>query len=208
MHILHLMVESATQVTDGLPSADSTARAISRCAQRLAEERGLDGFTMEDLAAEVGVSRRTLFNHVPGKIDAVLGGRPPTQPEALVIFRQGGPTGELIPDIREAGAGVIRVKSGDPEEIARLRRLLRSDPRLFQAMLERLEEITDRLVEVILEREGEGFDPLRARILARATLGIFEMALTEFVDDPSVSGVEHFRRIFDLVIDLFRPGPA
>lgn len=190
-----------------MTSSASTAREISRSAQRLAEEGGLDGFTMEDLAEAVGVSRRTLFNHVPGKIDAVLGGGMPAEPEILATFREGGPTGDLLVDIREVGIWVLRRKGADPEEIARLRRLLRSDPRLVHAMLERLERITDHLADSILEREGEGFDPLRARILARATLGMFEMSLDEFISDPSVAGVDHFKRVFDTLIDLFRPGP-
>ena len=37
-------------------------------------EHGLDGFTMEQLAERVGVSRRTLFYYFPAKDDAVLGG--------------------------------------------------------------------------------------------------------------------------------------
>lgn len=208
MHILHFVSESATTEAEVATHRGSTAWEISQCAQRLAEQHGLDGFTMDDLAREVGVSRRTLFNHVPGKVDAVLGSKPSHEPQAMIVFRQGGPTGDLIPDIREMGAGVLRLKSGDPEEITRLRKLLRSDPRLVQAMLHRLEEVTDHLSEAIIEREGDDLDPLRARILARATLGIFEMSLAEFVNDPSVSGVDYFLKIFDTTIDLFRPGPG
>ena len=42
-------------------------------AQRLAVDCGYAGFTVEDLARAVGVSRRTLFNHVSSKEEAVLG---------------------------------------------------------------------------------------------------------------------------------------
>ena len=52
---------------------EETAHHISACSQLLADERGFDGFTMEDLADAAGVSRRTLFNYFPGKADAVLG---------------------------------------------------------------------------------------------------------------------------------------
>ena len=47
---------------------------IHAAACRLVVERGYYGFTMDDLAGAVGVSRRTLFNHVPDKASAVLGG--------------------------------------------------------------------------------------------------------------------------------------
>ena len=61
------MVESATQ------RKLVTSERITLCAQVLADEHGLDGFTMDELATAADVSRRTLFNHFPGKVDAVLG---------------------------------------------------------------------------------------------------------------------------------------
>lgn len=48
-------------------------RAIVVAAAALARERGLSGFTVNDLAKEAGVSRRTIFNHFSGTEDAVLG---------------------------------------------------------------------------------------------------------------------------------------
>ena len=69
------------------------ADAITRCAQQLADEHGLDGFTMDQLAECAGVSRRTLFNYVPGKLDAVLGSMQEPDPEVFSEFLAGGPTG-------------------------------------------------------------------------------------------------------------------
>ena len=40
---------------------------------QLTQGRGLDGWTMEDLAGAAEVSRRTLFNYFSSKVDAVLG---------------------------------------------------------------------------------------------------------------------------------------
>ena len=51
------MTESAT-TREGRRRA--TSYRISVCAQELTEERGLEGFTMEELAEAAGVSRRTL----------------------------------------------------------------------------------------------------------------------------------------------------
>lgn len=47
--------------------AGSRRSAIIAAAQRLAVDCGYSGFTVEDLARAVGVSRRTLFNHVSSK---------------------------------------------------------------------------------------------------------------------------------------------
>ena len=52
---------------------ERTKLAIQRKAIDLTLERGLAGFTMQELADAAGVSRSTLFNYFPGKVDAVLG---------------------------------------------------------------------------------------------------------------------------------------
>ena len=84
---MHSVAESATGRSG---RRLSTTLRIARCARRLAADRGLDGFTMEELAQEAGVSRRTLFNYFPGKVDAVLGPMPEPADEALDLFREGG----------------------------------------------------------------------------------------------------------------------
>ena len=52
---------------------ERTRLTIQRKAIDLTLERGLAGFTMQELADAAGVSRSTLFNYFPGKVDAVLG---------------------------------------------------------------------------------------------------------------------------------------
>ncbi|SDG56908.1 transcriptional regulator, TetR family [Lentzea fradiae] len=49
-----------------------TRKSLAGAALRLAMERGLDGVTVEDIADEAGVSRRTFSNYFTCKEDAVL----------------------------------------------------------------------------------------------------------------------------------------
>lgn len=58
---------------DGLRAAKRriTAHALSRTAFELTRERGLDGFTLEELAEHAGVSRRTFANYFSCKEEAV-----------------------------------------------------------------------------------------------------------------------------------------
>jgi len=50
-----------------------TRRAIAAAARALTEERGIDGFTVDDIAERADVATRTVFNHFETKEAAVIG---------------------------------------------------------------------------------------------------------------------------------------
>ncbi|MHA7271786.1 TetR/AcrR family transcriptional regulator [Arthrobacter sp. HLT1-20] len=52
---------------------EATRSAITAAARRATAQKGLSGFTIEQLCEEVGVSRRTFFNYFPSKEDAIIG---------------------------------------------------------------------------------------------------------------------------------------
>ena len=114
-----------------------TARRINTCAQLLTEERGLDGFSMDDLADAAGVSRRTLFNYFPGKDAAVLGDPLVLDPTLVSRFVAGGPTGRLVDDMVALIEPALANESFTRDEVARARRVLAAEPRLMTAAHER-----------------------------------------------------------------------
>ena len=64
-----------------------TWSAIHEAAAALAVQHGVEGTTVEAVAAAAGVSPRTFFNYFPAKEDAVLGMRAPSlDPELLDGF--------------------------------------------------------------------------------------------------------------------------
>ena len=179
------------------------AARITACAQALAEERGIDGFTMADVAECAGVSRRTLFNYVPGKLDAILGVPPDPDPALFSEFLAGGPTGRLGDDVRAIVGALLESKDSEPGGVERVRRLIASDVRLHKAMHERFGKVTTFFAEAILTREGPDADPLRGRAVATVTLALFDLALHNFVADPKTSLVDHYMRAFDSAATLF-----
>ncbi|WP_196218113.1 TetR/AcrR family transcriptional regulator [Streptomyces blattellae] len=179
------------------------AERIARCAQALAEERGIDGFTMDDVAECAGVSRRTLFNYVPGKLDAILGAAPDPDPALFSEFLAGGPTGRLGEDIKAVVGALLDSKDTAADDVERVRRLIASDPRLHKAMRDRFGKVATFFAEAILTREGPDADPLRGRVAATVTLALFDLALENFVADPETSLVDHYMRVFGRATALF-----
>jgi mycofactocin system transcriptional regulator len=68
----HVMPEIARRSLAGRPEATSHA-AIERAAFRLFAERGFDATTLDAIADEVGVGRRTLFRYYASKNDIPWG---------------------------------------------------------------------------------------------------------------------------------------
>lgn len=50
----------------------TTARALAQAAFDLAQERGVEGFTIDEVASRAGYSRRTFANHYAGKEEAIV----------------------------------------------------------------------------------------------------------------------------------------
>ena len=175
------MAESATTRAE---RRQATAHRITVCAQTLTEARGLDGFTMDDLAAEVGVSRRTLFNYFPGKHDAVLGVPPELSEESLAQFRSRGAGSNLVNDLRDLASELLNATELSREDVARGRRILLANPRLLAAAHDRFLTMSGRMVEEIRAREGAAFDGRRAQVAVRLLAALFDAALENFLADP------------------------
>jgi AcrR family transcriptional regulator len=176
---MHSMGESAISLRE--KKRWETSHRIALCAQQLTDAHGLDGFTMDELADTAGVSRRTLFNYFPSKLDAVLGEMPELPTAALSTFRAGGPHGSLVEDLGTLAKALLVVKEPDREAMVLSRRVLSSSPRILAAAHQRFEQITEDLVALILEREGPDLDIVRARLAVRILGTLFHAALTTFI---------------------------
>jgi len=181
----------------------STRRRINVAAQELAIEHGYDGFTLDDLADAVGVSRRTLFNHVAGKEEAVLGVRPEFDPEVVERFRSGGPTGDLVEDLLLVLIDVLDRDDPDRADAQRFHRLFERNPALLPRVLKELEQICAEAVAMASDRPGET-DPQRTRVVVTLLVALVAHAMNEFVaaDDDSTL-VDHLRRAVATARDLF-----
>lgn len=160
---------------------EQSAQRISAAAQALTLERGFDGFTMEDLAEAVGVSRRTLFNYFDSKLDAVLGPEPEFSEEVTSQFVSGGPTGHLFEDLGHLAHTHFARMPQERDQIAAMRQLIRN-PRIMAACHARFEKLAQDGLVMIREREGTRYDELRAKVAIGMLLVLCKVALDEFTE--------------------------
>jgi AcrR family transcriptional regulator len=171
----------------------ATRQSLHEAALRLAVERGLDGVTVEDIADEVGVSRRTFSNYFANKEDAILhADRERTR--ALVSLVEGRPEGEDSWEaLRAASRGLYQARTiPDPVWVAQLR-LLRRHPSLLAQQASDQIALERDLAAVLVARGHEGDEELArlmtATFLAAMRTGILwwlegsdEQSLAEVVD--------------------------
>ncbi|AXH34716.1 TetR/AcrR family transcriptional regulator [Humibacter sp. BT305] len=136
------MNESALTLRDERKA--TTSRRLKEAARALTAERGLSGFTIEELCSEVGVSRRTFFNYFASKENAVIGIPIDSDREAIEqAFVEAGPTGldsilDYLLELQMARWATVDLTHDDVRD-------------LFQAF-----EREPKLLQVALRLAGEG----------------------------------------------------
>ena len=176
----------------------STLRRITIAAQELTIERGYDGFPPDERAERVGVSRRTLFNHVRGKEEAVLGVRPDFDPRLVADFRAGGPTGDLFDDLLALIVELLDREDADRADAARFHQLRETNPPLTGRVITELDTVCAEAVALAADRPGES-DPHRAQVVVSLLGALIAHAMHEFIREPDLDTglVDHLRRAVD-----------
>ncbi|MDP3969322.1 MAG: TetR/AcrR family transcriptional regulator [Nocardioides sp.] len=152
----------------------ATARALAQAAFDLAHEHGVDGFTIDEVAARAGYSRRTFANHYAGKEEAIVAvatervrhalDTPPDEDLPLVDWLQTVARQQL-------SAGLLM-------ELRDLRVLAERHPPLRPHLLEVQRCIRETAREAVLARlDGRG-----SRIYAHLLVGAAYGALTCLLD--------------------------
>ena len=184
--ILHEGSEGATlhSVTKSAIAARGSRRTtIISAAQRLAVSCGYTGFTVEDLAEAVGCSRRTLFNHVSSKEEAVLGVLPEVTDEQVEVLRGGGPTGHLVEDLLTTIVDSLGGDDGTVEDWQGLHDVILRNPELLARVQEYVDELSSELVTHLVHREGVDADVAWMGLTVVA--GVVSRSVRDCIDDPA-----------------------
>ena len=164
-----------------MPSSPGRPRTISPdtvslVALRLFDERGFDAVSMDDIAAEADVSRRSLFRLFPSKSSLVSGGLD----EFVARFRGALEAGDQTADALDALRSAYLVASAFPDdqlEVTRRRLcVIRATPALDLRADPRLTVLTDDIHRFLVDRGAEG--DLAGFVRAHALSAIVSAALT------------------------------
>ena len=153
----------------------ATRQSLHEAALRLAVKHGLDGVTVEDIADEVGVSRRTFSNYFANKEDAILHADRERTAELVSLVR-GRPADEAPWEaLRAATVALYRAQSTpDPEWVAQLR-LLRRHPSLLAQQASDHITLEQDLSAVLIAR-GHDLDQETAKLMASTFLAVVRTA--------------------------------
>lgn len=144
-----------------------TRRAISGAALRLASDRGLHGFTVEEIAREAGVSPRTFFNYFSSK-EAAITGLDPDELRVVAVALEQRPSDES--PVHALAAAVItddRTLAAEVEAHTLRNALLVQHPELLPHHLAAQQEVNRVLAEALARRlDSSLVDPYPAVVVA------------------------------------------
>jgi AcrR family transcriptional regulator len=159
-----------------------TAAELEAAAYRLFGERGFDNVTVDDIAAEADVSRRTFFRYFASKEDVLLADHF-VQLARLREAMAARPAGEpIITALRNALLSLADDFEERKEMIIIRGQLMRDTPSLQARSLVHQKLWEDAMQEMVADRLG--VDPvkdLRPGVVSAATLAAMRVAFTNWL---------------------------
>jgi TetR/AcrR family transcriptional regulator, regulator of mycofactocin system len=171
---------------------------IERVALALFEERGFEETTVDDIAAAVGVGRRTIFRYFPSKNDMVWG------EFGEVIERLRGHLDEaddlpLMEALRRAAVLSNEYPADQLPELRQRLTLITTAPSLQANSMLRYAAWRGSVAEWAAGRLGEAPDDLVPIAIGQAALGASMAAFTRWVEHPEEDLTQLLERAYDVL---------
>jgi AcrR family transcriptional regulator len=154
----------------------ATRQAIHTLALQLVDERGLEGVTVEEICAGVGVSPRTFFNYFPTKTAAAFD-LAETVIGTEIRQRFLAAEGDLINDVCDLVASSLSV----PTDYPRVKALIKKYPDLSMTFWKQFSLRKQPIIDIIAERTGD-------RDLAGTAFGVMIVATMSMMRHPGETG--------------------
>ncbi|WP_091230701.1 TetR/AcrR family transcriptional regulator [Microbacterium sp. 3J1] len=177
------MTESADSLRE--KRKRETSRALTDAARRMTAEHGFAGFTVEELCADVGVSRRTFFNYFESKENAVFGFAAIDSRQEALEAEFLSQDGELLDDFIRLT--IARFELFNPlDDAPALFAVIEQEPRLLKAAFEQLAKNERRDMAIIVQRAGDGADAeLRAEVMVHTVGALVRLSMDQLLHQHS-----------------------
>jgi len=156
----------------------ATRRALRAATLRLGLERGLVEVSVEEIAAEAGVSTRTFFNYFDTKEDAALIELFTVPAKELAALAAGGSGEEVWAELTEMFASDVDRVGEEGPDLPRWMELQQRHPALQGRQLARFARFEAALADAIAARLGDGAaGRLRAEVMAGSCITAVRVGL-------------------------------
>lgn len=146
----------------------ATREAIANAALEFLRSGGLNSFTVDDVAAAAGVSRRTFFNYF-SSVEAAVASFTQDYLDQVIVELQARPADE--PVLESAQIALSAVGSARNLAILAETFTLTQDPQLGRFQLQAWDECSVKIIEVARHRLPQGADELYLHALVGAVIG-------------------------------------
>ncbi len=185
----------------------ATRDAIAGAALEFLRTKALNEFTVDDVAAAAGVSRRTFFNYF-SSVEAAVASFTQSYLDSVIAELEARPSDEPILDSALHALSAV----GSPRELSILAETfgLTQDPQLGRFQLQAWEECSVKIAQVARRRLPPTTDELYIQALVGALVGSCRAAVQIWFDDngpdTSAGSLAHLRELLAGTISLIRNG--
>ena len=149
-----------------------TSADIRGAAVHLAQQRGWDKVTIEDICVEAGISTRTFFNYFPNKEAAIAYGPSDLPAELAEEFVAAGPApySAVLAELITLAAHHLRDLPPQREQAECMLDLAKTTPAVLAAFLAELERFQSHLTIIVARRQGMRSDAEIPALIAALAL--------------------------------------
>ncbi|HEX2143257.1 MAG TPA: TetR family transcriptional regulator [Glycomyces sp.] len=149
----------------------ATKAALSQAALRLAVEKGgIEAVTADEIAAEAGVSTRTLHNYFPSKEAALLHDFQELTRQLIADLRERVRHQPVWDALREAAIGLRIDERFDLQELRCREGLIHESPALIKEQSGQFMVLFSEALDIVAEATGTSSDDLYPRLMLGAAL--------------------------------------
>ncbi|WP_344159711.1 helix-turn-helix domain-containing protein [Nocardiopsis rhodophaea] len=156
---------------------------VVAAAVRLFESAGYEATTMDDIAEESGVSRRSLFRHFGSKEDILFSGHDDLF-ESVVRYLRTAPDDDPVATVCAAARMVFQGYVATPEITVPRFRLVRAVPRLRDREIAMTARYQGAFSRHLARGETEGTRVLAGEALAASVIAAHNHVLRSWLRDP------------------------